>query len=400
MDLTSGYPYWPVKSGLLGVYPPLRDDLRCDVAVIGAGITGALVAHHLVEAGVDVVVLDKRDVGGGSTSASTALLQYEIDTPLHELIELVGTDHAVRAYMLCRDAIYKLEELAQAAGIGCEFERKQSLYFASSRWDVKALKKEHAARRAHGINVDLLDRNDIEARFSFSAPAALYSYDAAQVDAYKLAHGLLANAAKRGVRVYDRSEVTGWEVDKCGVTLTSERGCRVAARTVVFAAGYEAQRYLKRQVTKLRSSYAPVSEPIEEFSGWHEQCLIWETARPYVYLRTTTDGRAIIGGEDDSLDIPTRRDAAIGRKVKKLTKRFAAMFPHIPLDVAFAWAGTFGETKDGLAYIGATDEQPGALFALGYGGNGITFSVVAADIIRDLYLGRPNPDAKRFCFER
>lgn len=96
MDLKSGYPFWPLKNGLIQTYPPLEGDVTCDVVVLGGGITGALVAYHLVEAGLNTVVLDKRDIGWGSTSATTALLQYEIDTPLCELIEMVGEDHAAR----------------------------------------------------------------------------------------------------------------------------------------------------------------------------------------------------------------------------------------------------------------------------------------------------------------
>ena len=89
MDLRSGYPFWLVQSGLVNTYPSLAADIRCEVAVIGGGITGALVAYHLVQAGIDTVVVDKRDIGWGSTSASTGLLQYEIDTPLHQLIDFL-----------------------------------------------------------------------------------------------------------------------------------------------------------------------------------------------------------------------------------------------------------------------------------------------------------------------
>lgn len=70
-----------MKNGLMATYPTLKQDLVCGVAVIGGGITGALVAYHLIQAGVDTVLVDKRDIGHGSTSASTSLLQYEVDTP-------------------------------------------------------------------------------------------------------------------------------------------------------------------------------------------------------------------------------------------------------------------------------------------------------------------------------
>jgi len=85
MDLKSGYPYWIVKNGLLGAFPTLRADRHCDVLVVGAGITGALIADRLSGTGLDVCVIDRREAAWGSTSASTGLLQYEIDTELQEL---------------------------------------------------------------------------------------------------------------------------------------------------------------------------------------------------------------------------------------------------------------------------------------------------------------------------
>jgi glycine/D-amino acid oxidase-like deaminating enzyme len=69
-------------------------------------------------------------------------------------------------------------------------------------------------------------------------------------------------------------------------------------------------------------------------------------------------------------------------------------------EVAYRWAGTFGETKDGLPYIGQIRQIPRCYFVLGFGGNGITYSVIAAKIIRDALLNRPNADARLFRFDR
>ncbi|TKB91262.1 MAG: FAD-binding oxidoreductase [Nitrospira sp.] len=77
-----------------------------------------------------------------------------------------------------------------------------------------------------------------------------------------------------------------------------------------------------------------------------------------------------------------------------------SLFSRINLEGSYTWAGPFGETKDGLDYIGQTPEFSHAYFVLGYGGTGITFSVIAAKIITDLYLGRPNPDADIVRFDR
>jgi len=400
MDLRSNYPFWLVKNGLPYVYPTLENDLTCDVAVIGGGITGALVAHALVEAGFATVVLDKREIGWGSTSASTALLQYEIDTPLQDLIELVGEDHAVRSYQACRAAIDTLEQLAQSLDAPCGFERKKSLYLASRTRDVKALCQEFELRQKFGFKLDWLDEDAITTLFGFRRPAALLSYDGAQMDAYRFTHGLLQKAKRAGLQIYDRTEVIKIKQVNDDVELFTDRECCVRARKIVFATGYETQQYLKQQPAKLISTYAVVSEPLEIPSAWYEQCLIWESARPYFYLRTTPDGRVMMGGEDEDFRDPDRRDRLLKQKTATLQKKFQELFPQTTLEVALAWAGSFGETKDGLAYIGATDEFPNAYFALGYGGNGITFSALAAEIIRDSLLGRHNPNAELFRFDR
>jgi glycine/D-amino acid oxidase-like deaminating enzyme len=400
LDLKSGHPFWPTKNGLIANYPILKHDIKCDVAVIGGGITGALVAYQLTQAGVDAIVLDKRDIGWGSTSASTALLQYEIDTPLHELAERIGEDAAARACLACLEAIYKIEQLTRDLGGSCGFERKKSLYLASAKRHVKELQQEYEIRRRHGIQLDLLDESDITSRFSFKRPAALLSYDAAQVDPYRLTYKLLEKATQHGLKVFDRTAVTTFDQTGKGVKLATDRGCKVTARKIVFATGYESQEYLEQKMARLISTYALVSEPLDGFTGWCEQCLIWESARPYVYLRTTDDGRVIIGGEDVDFRDPERRDQLIERKTKKLQDKFRRLFPQTDMDVAYAWAGTFGETKDGLAYIGETPEFPNAYFALGYGGNGINYGVIAAEIIRDAVLGKANPDAELFRFDR
>jgi glycine/D-amino acid oxidase-like deaminating enzyme len=327
-------------------------------------------------------------------------LQYEIDTPLSTLIQLVGKDHAVRAYKRCLEAIYKIERLVEEVGEDCSFAWKKSVYLASLKKDVPGLREEYQVRREHGIRVDYLEQADVEHLFSFSRPAALLSYEAGEVDAYRLTYALIRTSLPRGLRVYDRTEVTRYDHTRRGVTLTTERGCQVQARKVVFATGYESQTYLTQKVVRLKSTYALASEPLATTDGWYKECLLWETARPYFYLRTTSDGRAVMGGADEDFVNPTRRDRLIRRKTATLARKFKRLFPAIEMDVAYAWAGTFGETKDGLAYIGETGEFPNGYFALGFGGNGITFSVVAAEIVRDLFLGHPNPDAAIFRFDR
>ena len=199
MDVRSRHPFWRLKNGLLADYLSLKHDESCEVAVIGGGITGALVAYHLVQEGAETVLVDERDVGAGSTAASTALLQYEVDTELYELIGKVGEAHAVRSYKLGLEAIDTLERLSGELKDDCGFKRKASLYLASRNSDVTQLRKEYDTRKVIGFHVEYLEVKDIEARASFTAPGAILSYGDAQVDPFRMTHLLVDEAKKQGL---------------------------------------------------------------------------------------------------------------------------------------------------------------------------------------------------------
>ena len=401
MDLTSGAPFWIIKDGLLATYPRLRQDRRCDVAVIGGGITGALVAHRFVREGIHLILVEGREIGFGSTGATTALIQYEIDTSLCDLIDRVGEANAVRSYQLCQEAVQGIERLATDHGDTCGFQRKKSLYLATRPRDRGPLEHEYAARRRIGIEVDFLSPRDIRERFPFRRPAALLSHLAGEVDAYRLAHKLIASAVDRGLEVHDRTTIAALEPGKDGVELRTADGYRIQAKKVVFATGYETPQYLDQNIVRLTSTFALATAPVKDFEGWGEdRCLIWETARPYFYARTTTDGRIMMGGADKPFATAHKQEQLLTRQTAKLKVQFGRLFPAIPCDVDWRWGGTFGETQDGLPYIGTAPQFPHGYFALGYGGNGITFSHIAAELLLELFLQRKNPDLEIFRFDR
>jgi len=398
MDLKSGYPFWAVKNGLMQTYAPLRADMRCDVAVIGAGITGAIVADALADAGFDVAVFEQRDVGWGSSAASTALLQYEIDTHLTDLSREYGKGQAGLAYRACQDAIGQLRDLARDIR-DVDFAMSDSLYFASHLWHVPRLRREFKARRDAGLDTHWLDRADVARAYDFDAPAALLTHVAARIDPYRLAHRLLHRLHRRGAGVYGRTRLEPVHAGTRQVVLETGEGVRVTARHVVVAAGYEAQRWIDETVARNRSSYACITEPVE--LGALANTLLWESARPYLYLRSTGDSRLLVGGEDDAVDIPKRRDARVETKADKLLRRVAGLFPHLATEPSFGWAGTFAETKDGLPFFGPHPQWgPRVLFAMAYGGNGIVYSMIGAGLLRAWLERRAHPLKALFGFER
>lgn len=401
MDLKSGYPFWAVRNGLMQAFPPLQQDLRCEVVVIGAGITAALIADQLLQHGHEVAVIEQRDVGWGSTAASTALLQYEIDTPLRELAKRYGLDAALLAYRACAQAIEQLQALA--AGVGdVDFRNAQSLYYASRRRHLRPLLEEFELRSQHGFAVDWLDAEGVANDYGFAAPGAILSTPAASMDPYRMAYRLLGRVQAQGGRVHDRCRVDHVQSNAKEVHLHTSDGINIRCRHLVMAAGYASQRWLPQRVARNRSSYAFVTDPLPaDALGPLRNTLLWETARPYLYLRSTADNRLLIGGEDDAVDVPLRRDAQVDRKAKRLAGKVAKLFPHLPVQPTFAWAGTFAETADGLPFFGPHPQWgPRVHFAMAYGGNGITYSMIGAGLVRAAIERRRHPLAQLFSFQR
>lgn len=389
-----------MKDGIVAQYPSLSEDIRVDVVVMGAGISAALTAWHLRNAGLKIAVVDRRHVGMGSTAASTAFLQYEIDTPLTELSNYVGEENAVQSYRLCRDAIYTIQELCGSLKPKFDFHLVPSLQYASFGTHVEDLRKEYELRRKHAFEIDWLEKNDVANKFKFDAPAAVFSKDGGEVDAYLLTHALFADLCKAGHKVYNNTAVQEIEHHKHGVTLQIVNGLKVEAKKLIIACGYESLKYVPKKIADIRSTYALVSEPLDKKYFWHKNSLVWETAEPYMYFRVVSENRILIGGRDDPYHHPHIAPNIIAKKAAQLTTAFRKKMPNIPLKPDFSWAGAFATTKDGLPYIGSIPERPNTYFALGFGGNGITFSVIAAEIIRDMILGKKNDNATLFDFNR
>ena len=170
----------------------------------------------------------------------------------------------------------------------------------------------------------------------------------------------------------------------------------------MLAAGYASQQWLDSSVARNRSSYAFITDPIDAGAlGPLAGTMLWESARPFLYMRTTGDGRLLVGGEDDAIDIPARRDARVEKKADTLMQQVQTLFPQLPLMPTFSWAGTFAETADGLPFFGAHAQHgPRMLFAMAYGGNGITYSMLGAGLLRAIIERRKHPLAKLFSFDR
>jgi glycine/D-amino acid oxidase-like deaminating enzyme len=205
--LRSGRSVWEGRAARTVAIEPLTHDVTADVLIIGAGITGAAIADALAVAGVRVAVADKRGLAQGATLASTALVQYEIDTPLIALTRKIGKDKAGRAWRRSRLAVEALAARLSELKVP-DVVRRDSLYLTGNVLDAAELRREHQARRAIGLSERFLDRATLRRNFGIARSAALQGYNNLVMDPRKSTFALLSAAAANGARIFRSPELT------------------------------------------------------------------------------------------------------------------------------------------------------------------------------------------------
>ncbi|NIK47513.1 NAD(P)/FAD-dependent oxidoreductase [Variibacter gotjawalensis] len=376
----------------------LDRDLTTDVLVVGAGITGALTAQALAADGIKVVIADRRGPAEGATLASTALLQYEIDTPLTILTRKIGADKAARAWRRSRLAVDSIADLVAELGIA-DVARRDTLYLAGNVLDAKGLERESVARRTIGIDSYTLGRAALSDKFGVRANAALQSHGSLTIDPRKTTRALLANAIENKARIFDRCDIVDVRAKPRSVVATAHGGHRITCRYLVMATGYEMPKYVPQEAHQIISTWAIATHP-QPGRLWSGQPMIWQAADPYLYVRTTAEGRVICGGEDEEFSDDEKRDKLIARKSKTLARKLKQLLPALDTRIEFAWAGSFGQTKTGLPIIGEIPQMPNCWAALGYGGNGTSYARIAAEIIRNAVHGHNDADGDLYTFPK
>ena len=394
-DLRTGTPFWLRQGEVRVASSPLAANLVVDVAVVGAGVSGAMVADALLRSGKSVAVLDRRGPVRGSTPASTALLQFEIDQPLIHLAQKIGHERAVRAYWRSATAVDFLRGRVADLGLRCGFRERQTVYLPGNVLNVKELKREAAARVKVGLRSRFIGSDELRLLTGIEKAGAVLSSGAGEVDPASLVAGLWRSALSRGARIHAPTEVVHIEPGRAHVTLTTADGLAVRAKHAVFATGYELVKLIRPRNYNVISTWAMATVP-QPRRLWPSRCLIWEAADPYLYLRTSVDGRVIAGGEDEEFSNDEKRDALIPRKITAIRRKLGRLLPGLDTKPEFAWAGCFGASPTGLPALGAIPGAPRCFAVMGYGGNGMTFSVIAAQVIQRAILGLPDPDADLF----
>lgn len=395
-DLRGGTPLWAESPRIAVRHRTRLASETCDAAVVGAGISGALVALKLAERGHDVVIVDRRPPCRGSTMASTAMIQFELDTTLSELADKIGPPAAERAYRRSFRAVQTLGETIARLELSCGWQSREALYLAGDRHGRRALAEEAGYRARIGLPSTYIDGASLLSAYGIRRTGAVLSSGAAEVNPVQLAAGCLREAQRLGARLYSPHDVRAVHPHPKGVDLETADGATISARRVVFTTGYEVIKGLPRDKFDIISTWALATHPLDPEALWPGRCLIWEASDPYLYMRTTHDNRILAGGEDSGLNDDERRDAATPRKTERLLEKIAELLPGRRLEIDYAWAGAFADSPTGLPFISGVPGMANAFAVLGCGGNGITFSVIAAEIVAAWVAGKSDRDADLF----
>ncbi|AZO81814.1 FAD-dependent oxidoreductase [Bosea sp. Tri-39] len=395
-NLRTGRSVWQGKRPPRFPRQGITEDTESDVVIIGAGISGTMQADALSEAGFSVLVVDRRGPVRGSTPASTALLQYEIDQPLTKLKRQIGEEAAIRAWRRSRLAVDGLGSRIRALSIAPVI-RRDSLYLAGDVLDADGLAREGEARRHAGLENTLLDAATLKERFGIDREAALLGYDNLEADPVMLATGFLRAAISRGARLAWPVEIVDLDAKPRSVSLRTRDGHHIRCRHLIFCTGYELPFGKMPKGHAVLSTWALATAP-QKRRLWPDRCFIWEASDPYLYMRTTRDGRIICGGEDEDFVDEDKRDALIGQKTKAIQRKLGKLLPGISTDADYTWTGTFGASTTGLPTIGPMPDLKNCWTVMGFGGNGITYSRIGAEIVRAGLLGKADPDAELYAF--
>ena len=390
MKLTTGQTYWDKTAKPISHFPSLGEDVHTDILIIGGGMSGTLAAYKLALAGKQVTVIDGDEVGRGSSSANTGLLQYSSDTMLSEFVDRIGEKDAVLFYKMCLDSMDELTKIASILPETTGYRLRDSIYYASKSDDVEKLKREYSYLKKYDFPAEYLDNKRLVEEYGIDKLAALRTWHDAEVNPYQFIQALTAENLKMGVTYFEHTSVNMDSLTSN--TIMTESGAKISFEAIVVATGYSKLYNELNGKAQINQTFAIATKPIEG-ELWKDSVMVWETKKPYLYFRTAPGGRMIAGGLDEESCELYDDPVFIQQKGQEILDEIKEMFPHLDVQIEDAWNSLFGISKDGLPFMGAAPHQDNVYYLLGFEGNGTCYSMAGASIIKDLLDGTHNPYA-------
>jgi glycine/D-amino acid oxidase-like deaminating enzyme/nitrite reductase/ring-hydroxylating ferredoxin subunit len=377
---------WHASSGAPH-FDPLRGDLQADVVVIGAGITGLTAALLLTQRGKSVVLLERETIGGGETGNTTAHITVSLDAGYNYIRRKYSSDEAKLVGDAQRAAVEKIAELVERYNIECRFKRVPGYSYTEKRKYVSELKTEASAARDAGLEAQWTD----EVPLPFATRGAILWPNQAQFHPKEYLVGLTKQCVAEGVRIFERTQVTGaHDGEPCVVE--TENGGRVTCGAIFQATNSPISGF--NEVHLKAHAYRTYAAAYR-VEGEHPEGLFWDTADPYHYTRwqDTAEGTfMIVGGMDHRTGEHEDTEESFASLEAYVREYFGQA-----MTSTYRWSGQIIEPASGLPLIGGTGN---VYVSTGYSGQGMTFGTVGAMLVTDLITGVENEWAPVFDVHR
>ncbi len=358
MNLTDGLLYFN-KEKIKYKYEYLNEDTNTDILIIGAGITGAITAYYFLEKGYKVTMIEKNIVGYGSTSVTTAIMEYQIDEDIYKLKKQIGLKETVKCYKMCLKAIDEIEKIIKFINKDVKFKRQDSLYISNK----KIILKEYKERKKY-FNVNLELNKLPKFKYAINLKNA-----SAVMNPYLFTTELINKLTENNnFKIYENTKCI--KINKSEIITNNK--FKIKYKKCILTTGFDAIKNIK-STTKLYKTFAIITEKLNINYNFTAR----DINNPYHYIRFD-DNRIIFGGEDIKINKYNKKTEI--KAYNNLKKDFKKYFPQYKnKKIKYKFNGTFANTKDTLPII---DKIKNNVYCnLGYGANVILYSVIGAKLL-------------------
>jgi glycine/D-amino acid oxidase-like deaminating enzyme len=370
----------------------LRGEHAAEIVIVGAGLTGCATAVACALAGMKPLVIEAERLGL-SAGRTSGLLLPDPGPSFRDITKRHGLRAAKLVFGTWRRAALDAAAQLRRLSISCNLEPRESLIVGRQDDGSKGLLREYDAREAAGVAGSWLTRRQITGLTPLDVPAAMRARDGFLLDPYRACLGLAAAAAKRGATFFEQSRATKVRVGRRNVEIVVEGGL-VNAGTVIIATGSATPEFRPlRRHFKMREVYHALTEPmpaaIRKQVG-NRGVTVQDPAGAGRRVVWTPDGRLLVLGGDQDETPARRRSEVLVQRTGQLMYEALTMYPAIAgLQPEWGWESSYGESADGLPYIGPHRNYPRHLFALGGAGDSLTSAFLAARILVRALQGAP-----------
>jgi len=381
-------------------HPSLIGDVKADLCIVGAGYTGLWTALLAKEADPEreVIVVEQRETGAGASGRNGGFCSYSLTHGFMNGYSRFKDEMAV-IERLGRENLDAIEATITKYGIDCNFEWNGEYRVAVEDWQMEGLAEEAMLRNSFGDNVELLSKDEIQARVKSPIyRGALWDPDGtALVDPARLVWGLERACIKLGVKIFENSQVERLERTKNGMIVHTPYGSvyadKVALATNVFKSLIKSAHKYVIPVYDFQLVTEPLTAEQLESIGWNDREGLSDAGNQFHYYRLTKDNEILWGGYDAIYNFrgKVRQEYETDAETyAHLAEAFLETFPQLQgIKFTHGWGGAI-DTCSRFSPFWGTAHNGRVAYVLGYTGLGVGSTRFGAQVMLDLLDGVVN----------